>query len=329
MYGRTPRDLGFVRSRWSCVLLTLLLFERRGVRLSPEAVRRGLHDIGFVWRRPRPVVGLKDPEHDAKLRMIQRLLGHLPADETAVFQDEVDVDLNPKIGSCWMERGRQAEVVSPGNNEKVHLAGSLHWRTGRLLFSAPGRRRNAVLSVAHLDDLCRDSAATGPFTSSATTPPSTTAAPSANASSATAGGSSCTSCRSTRPRPIRSNASGGISTRTSPATTAAGRSTNSSHNRSSGSTTIASSSGKPPTTTTYTHSPDSATMRRRSYLGASHVQPNDERRGLPLRCSIRPAGLLLCVGIHGLQIGGPSPASRPRRIKSVRERGGRPPTRRS
>ena len=62
----------------------------------------------------------------------------MPDDETVVFQDEVDVHLNPKIGSCWMVRGEQAEVVTPGNNEKRHLAGSLHWRTGRLLLSAPG-----------------------------------------------------------------------------------------------------------------------------------------------------------------------------------------------
>ena len=77
----------------------------------------------------------------------------MPADETVVFQDEVDVHLNPKIGSQWMVRGQQAEVVTPGNNEKRHLAGSLHWRTGTLLLSPPGTRRNAQLFLAHLDDL--------------------------------------------------------------------------------------------------------------------------------------------------------------------------------
>jgi transposase len=46
-------------------------------------------------------------------------------------------------------------VVTPGNNEKRHLAGSLHWRTGRLLLSAPGSKRNASLFLAHLDDLRR------------------------------------------------------------------------------------------------------------------------------------------------------------------------------
>jgi transposase len=149
----TPRDFGFFRSRWSCELLALLLREREGIRLSPETVRRGLHRMEFVWRRPRPIVGPRDPEHSQKLRQLQRFIGQLPDDETVVFQDEMDVHLNPKIGSCWMVRGEQAEIVTPGNNEKRHLAGSLHWRTGRLLLSAPARRRNAALFVAHLDDL--------------------------------------------------------------------------------------------------------------------------------------------------------------------------------
>jgi transposase len=151
----TPQDFGFFRSRWSCELLALLLREREGIRLSPETVRRGMHRMEFVWRRPRPVVGPRDPEHAAKLRQVQRLITRLPSDETVVFQDEVDVHLNPKIGPCWMVRGEQAEVVTPGNNEKRHLAGSLHWRTGRLLLSAPGRRRDAALFIAHLDDLRR------------------------------------------------------------------------------------------------------------------------------------------------------------------------------
>jgi putative transposase len=152
---KTPRDFGFFRTRWSCALLALLLWEQERIRISAETVRRGMRQMEFVWRRPRPVVGLHDPDHDAKIRKIRRLIASLPADETAVFQDEVDINLNPKIGACWMVRGEQAEVVTPGNNEKRYLAGSLHWRTGQLLLSAPGRRRNADLFVDHLDDLRR------------------------------------------------------------------------------------------------------------------------------------------------------------------------------
>ena len=105
--------------------------------------------------RPRPMVGPVDPDYLMKLRRIKRLLARLPAYETAVFQDEVDVHLNPKIGPCWMLVGEQATVETPGNNVKRHVAGSLVWRTGTLLVSGPAKRRNAETFVAHLDDLRR------------------------------------------------------------------------------------------------------------------------------------------------------------------------------
>jgi len=152
----TPRDFSYFRSRWSCEILSELLWWEMGIRKSPETIRRGLHQLNFVWRRPRPIVGPTDELYEQKLRRIQTLLATLPDDETAVFQDEVDVNLNPKIGNCWMPRGQQMEVVTPGNNVKRHVAGSLHWRTGRLIVSTPTQRRNAQLFVNHLDDVRRN-----------------------------------------------------------------------------------------------------------------------------------------------------------------------------
>lgn len=151
----SPRDFGYFRSRWSCGTLAHLLAFETGLRLSGETVRRALHRWGLVWRRPRPVLGPKDPLFARKLQSVRRLLANLPADETAVFQDEVDVHLNPKIGSMWMRKGEQAEVETPGNNRKCHVAGSLVWSTGTLLVSAPQARRNTAQFLAHLDDLRR------------------------------------------------------------------------------------------------------------------------------------------------------------------------------
>jgi putative transposase len=152
---KTPQDFGYFRSRWTCELLAAVLWEEHGVRIGGEAARRALHELGFAWRRPRPVVGPTDPDYSAKLRQVQRLLRTLPVDEAAVFQDEVDVHLNPKIGRAWMPVGEQATVETPGNNVKRHVAGSLVWRTGTLLVSPPAKRRNADLFVAHLEDLRR------------------------------------------------------------------------------------------------------------------------------------------------------------------------------
>lgn len=148
----SPRDLGYCRSRWSCGTLALLLRETHGVKASVETVRRCLHDQQMVWRRPRPVLGQRDPQRRWKLRKIRELLRDLPEDEAAVFQDEVDLNLNPDIGCCWMKRGEQAQVLTPGDNIKRYLAGSMSWRSGELVVTE-GTRRNAELFVRHLEDL--------------------------------------------------------------------------------------------------------------------------------------------------------------------------------
>jgi putative transposase len=152
-----PRAFGFARSRWSCEAVAVVLREDHQVHVGREAVRLALRAAGLVWRRPRPAVRRKDPDREAKLAALRRLLGGLPEGETAVFMDEVEVHTNPKVGSAWMRRGEQAVVETPGDNEKRVLAGSLHWRTGRLVrtWGAAKEGRTAGLFCAHLDDLRR------------------------------------------------------------------------------------------------------------------------------------------------------------------------------
>lgn len=150
----SPRDFGYCRSRWCCATLALVLLDTQRVKVSVETVRRCLHQENLVWRRPRPVLGPTDAQRQWKLRKIRELLRDFPDDEAAVFQDEVDLNLNPDIGCMWMERGEQAEVVTPGNNVKRYLSGSMSWRSGEVVVTQ-GTRRNAELFVRHLDDLRR------------------------------------------------------------------------------------------------------------------------------------------------------------------------------
>jgi transposase len=153
----TPRDFGFLRSRWCCGVIVLLLLEIHQLQVSPETVRRWLHREQLVWRRPRPVVGPTDPQRETKLQTLRQLLASLPPTEIAVFQDEVDINTNPKIGAMWMRRGQQTELPTPGTNEKRYLAGSLNWRTGALIVTEgfPKQGRTAALFVRHLEDLRR------------------------------------------------------------------------------------------------------------------------------------------------------------------------------
>ena len=92
---QTPRAFGFLRSRWCCEVVAVLLWQLHDLEVSRETIRRHLHAADIVWRRPRPVLHRQDPERAAVLAGLRELLLHLPDDETAVFEDEVDVNLNP------------------------------------------------------------------------------------------------------------------------------------------------------------------------------------------------------------------------------------------
>lgn len=50
---------------------------------------------------------------------------------SGIYEDEVDIHLNPKIGTDWQLRELQKRVVTPGQNEKYYLAGALHSGTGK------------------------------------------------------------------------------------------------------------------------------------------------------------------------------------------------------
>jgi transposase len=152
-----PPEFGFARSRWTCEAVAIVLREDHGVRVSRETVRRRLRESDLAWRRPRPVVRRRDPDRGSKLAALRELLHGLPPNETAVFMDEVEVHTNPKVGCMWMRRGEQAVVETPGDNEKRVLAGSLHWRTGRLVgtWGQAKEGRTAGLFCRHLDDLRR------------------------------------------------------------------------------------------------------------------------------------------------------------------------------
>jgi len=103
------------------------------------------------------VVGPCDPQRKEKLQALRQLLASLPANEIAVFQDEVDINTNPQIGAMGMRRGYQAKVVTPGTHEKRYLSGSLNWRTGTFLLTEglPTEGRPAALFSRPLEDLRR------------------------------------------------------------------------------------------------------------------------------------------------------------------------------
>lgn len=150
VYGR-PEDHGWMRSTWTQELLALTMAEWTGVRVHAGTVGRALKAIGARLGRARPTVGCPwSPQaRGRRLKAIERMLAALAADEVAVYQDEVDIHLNPKIGPDWMVRGQQKEVLTPGQNVKRYIAGALDAVTGDLCW-VQGERKSSDLFIALL-----------------------------------------------------------------------------------------------------------------------------------------------------------------------------------
>jgi len=150
----SPQDHGYPRPTWTRELFILVAEKLTGVRVSLTLMGRVLRRIGARRGRPKPIVRCPlSPRHKRRrLRAISDMLATLPPDEVAVFEDEADVHLNPKIGLDWMARGQQKLVVTPGNNKKAYLAGTLDARDGTILWVGDTTKTSALF-VAMLDRL--------------------------------------------------------------------------------------------------------------------------------------------------------------------------------
>ncbi len=152
----SPVEHGWLRSRWSCKLIAVELF-KEGCALvrSRETIRRVLHRLGFRWRRPRPVPPEKDSEEQQEQKL-SRLKDILSMVEKAgsFFQDETRLETNPKVGFCWMRKGSQRRLSTPGTNRKVWISGALNFRTGSFHW-VTGDRKNGELFIKLLDGLRR------------------------------------------------------------------------------------------------------------------------------------------------------------------------------
>lgn len=135
-----PRSFGWMRSRWSCACLALMLAREDGWRVSAETVRRWLHQCGYVWKRASLVARDDDPDRNRLLARIRLCWQELRANEVLLFADELDLDLLPKVGAQWVPQGERVEVVTPGKNQKCYLAAALDFRTGRLVQRAAAKK---------------------------------------------------------------------------------------------------------------------------------------------------------------------------------------------
>jgi transposase len=150
----SPQQHGYRRPTWTRELLRLVLLKQTGVTVHVATLSRALKRIRARRGRPRPTVGCpwSNARKRRRLQQIRRLIEGLPRDEVAVYEDEVDIHLNPKIGLDWMGHGQQKEVRTPGQNHKRYLAGALDVRSREVVW-VEGDKKDSWLFVQLLGTL--------------------------------------------------------------------------------------------------------------------------------------------------------------------------------
>jgi hypothetical protein len=141
-----PRDFGHRRTTWSKRLLILQSGKLTGVTVSKTTMGRVLRTLRARRGRAKPLgpCPWSKARKNRRINLTHRLIDSLPPDEAAVWEDEADIDLNPRIGADWTLPGTQRRVMTPGKNVKRYFAAAMDARTDRLTWVKSDRKNSGL-----------------------------------------------------------------------------------------------------------------------------------------------------------------------------------------
>ena len=153
---KRPRDFGHRRTSWTKRLLIATAKQLTGVMVSKTTMGRVLKTLRARRGRAKPLGPCPwgKARKNKRMALIRGLVESLPPDQVAVWEDEADIDLNPKIGSDWTLPGEQRRVLTPGKNVKRYFAAAMDAHTARLTW-VKSQRKNSVLFVELLKKLLK------------------------------------------------------------------------------------------------------------------------------------------------------------------------------
>ena len=152
----TPRDFFHRRPTWTKALLIETARRYTGVTVSKTTMGRVLKAIGARRGRAKPTAPCPwgKARKNKRMALIRALIDTLPPDEACVWEDEADIDLNPRIGADWTLPGEQRTVPTPGKNVKRYFAAAMDATTDRLVW-VKGHKKNSRLFIDLLRKLLK------------------------------------------------------------------------------------------------------------------------------------------------------------------------------
>jgi transposase len=156
MLAGTPQDFLHRRPTWTRALLIETAARCTGVRVSKTTMGRVLATLKARRGRAKPLgpCPWSKARKNRRMALIRALVDTLPADQACVWEDEADIDLNPRIGADWTLPGEQRTVMTPGKNVKRYFAAAMDAHTERLAW-VKGKKKNSRLFIELLKRLSK------------------------------------------------------------------------------------------------------------------------------------------------------------------------------
>jgi len=152
----TPQAFFHRRPAWTLQLLIDTAKSYTHIKVSCTTMGRLLKKLKVRRGRPKPTATCPWSKRARTVRLaaIAALLEALPKDQAAVWEDEADIDLNPRIGLDYMLPGTQREVPTPGKNVKRYFAAAMDTQSDRVVW-VKGSRKNSRLFIDLLQKLLK------------------------------------------------------------------------------------------------------------------------------------------------------------------------------
>jgi len=118
--------------------------EQLGLAMHKNTLRHLLDALGFVYRRPKhDLTALQDSEAKAEAKTLFDDLKKAQAGEIELFfMDETTIGLLCYLVRCWMRKGQQKRLATPGQQQWLHCFGAYNWRTDEVV-AMPAKQKNA------------------------------------------------------------------------------------------------------------------------------------------------------------------------------------------
>lgn len=149
-------DWGHRRPTWTLRLLIQTMTKITGIAISTTTMSRLLKKLRVRSKVVKALTPcpLSVKARKRRMNQVHRLISRLRPDEAAVWEDETDIDLNPRIGRDWMPMGVRRTVMTPGKNVKHQFAAAMDAKSGRLIW-CDGAKKNSGLFISLLQKLLK------------------------------------------------------------------------------------------------------------------------------------------------------------------------------